>query len=308
MQVVGDRHRQPRSNARRGQERPCPGLQPDGKILASGGSDRMVRLWDVGTGQELRTPDATYVPHALAFRPDGTMLACGASSPGGALNFWDPATGQSPACDDSQGREGLLRVVPPGRTGVGGRQDGWHSTDRSGYRHRASPHRHSHCPKELLRQRSGRVQSGRPSPGRDRWPDRQGTDPADLAGADDHRCPAEQAGCRATTGTTVTSFPLRSAGPSARTLETRRRHRPGRRRHIRDPSSTACIMERTPISLLGCACATLRTPRPGDGSSISIPRCCIAGACLGMQAADAGDLVQEVLIVLVQKLPEFTDN
>src|SRR5262249_38048094 len=49
---------------------------PDGKTLAAGSWDHVIRLWDVATGQELRQ----FLGHencvnALAFSPDGATLA-----------------------------------------------------------------------------------------------------------------------------------------------------------------------------------------------------------------------------------------
>ena len=47
----------------------------------------MVTLWDVGTGQQLRTlPGIPGKVRSLAFRPDGRELACGAS---GVAILWD---------------------------------------------------------------------------------------------------------------------------------------------------------------------------------------------------------------------------
>lgn len=66
----------------------------DGSTLASGGFDRVVKLWDVATGRER----ATLEGHegwiaAVAYSPDGTMLASGSHDR--SIRLWDAATGQS---------------------------------------------------------------------------------------------------------------------------------------------------------------------------------------------------------------------
>ena len=53
-------------------------VSPDGKLLATGGVDRTIHLWEVLTGREL----ARWEAHdsgvtALAFRPDGKTLVSG---------------------------------------------------------------------------------------------------------------------------------------------------------------------------------------------------------------------------------------
>lgn len=68
-------------------------FSPDGKTLASGGWDDMVRLWDVETGKEVRKMLAHQAMVArVAFSPDGKFLASRGGLDG-VMRLWDPHTG-----------------------------------------------------------------------------------------------------------------------------------------------------------------------------------------------------------------------
>ncbi|MGZ5077392.1 MAG: nSTAND1 domain-containing NTPase, partial [Methylobacter sp.] len=72
------------------------GISPDGKLLASGGDDKAVTLWELSSGNKLKTlaghSDGTS-PKSLAFSPDGRYLA-GGSFDNTAI-IWRLATGKA---------------------------------------------------------------------------------------------------------------------------------------------------------------------------------------------------------------------
>jgi WD40 repeat protein len=61
---------------------------PDGKTVATGGQDGILKLWDVPSGQQRRAGTASREPfRCAAFAPDGQTMVTGGSS--GTLTVWD---------------------------------------------------------------------------------------------------------------------------------------------------------------------------------------------------------------------------
>jgi RNA polymerase sigma factor (sigma-70 family) len=67
------------------------GFSPDGKRLVSGGADKAVRLWEVATGKEVRSTKREKPVRAVAFAPDGKLVAFGV---GWDVVLWDPDAGK----------------------------------------------------------------------------------------------------------------------------------------------------------------------------------------------------------------------
>jgi len=82
----------------------------DGKALASGGKDRLIRVWDLETNTEqvvLKGHSGDI--NALANAPDGKMLASG--TPAGALRLWAPPGRESRRINSPRG--GLTALAFP---------------------------------------------------------------------------------------------------------------------------------------------------------------------------------------------------
>jgi WD40 repeat protein len=99
----------------KGQNISCVLVSPDGKVVASGGSNKKFFLWDAKTGKEIFKLDGhTDLVRCLAFTPDGKTLLSGSWD--GTVRVWDVATGKekSKFTPKTKWVEGL-DVLPDGK-------------------------------------------------------------------------------------------------------------------------------------------------------------------------------------------------
>lgn len=92
-------------------------FSPDNKLLASGGWDDAIRIWDVATGKQVRSLIAhASQTAALAFSKDGKLLATRGGLDG-VVRLWAPNTGkQLQQFDNLPRRSAALAIAPDGKT------------------------------------------------------------------------------------------------------------------------------------------------------------------------------------------------
>jgi serine/threonine protein kinase len=85
-------------------------FSPDGSLLATSSYDRTARLWDIATGQTIRTLTGHGPMYQVAFSPDGALVATTGGN--GPARLWDTASG------------GTLRTLTGGAHAVAFSPDG----------------------------------------------------------------------------------------------------------------------------------------------------------------------------------------
>jgi WD40 repeat protein len=115
----------------------CVALSPDGKKLAAGGCDRLVRVWDLGAGYANARLLQSIENHAdwvfaVAFTPDGKHLVTGSRDK--TAKVWDLTAKELVLTfPDHQNAVYAVAITQDGKTGISAGEDNniryWHATD-----------------------------------------------------------------------------------------------------------------------------------------------------------------------------------
>src|SRR5262249_10285126 len=89
----------------------------DDASIATAGQDRVARLWDASTGQQLLSFEHAGVVETLAFSPDGSRLVTGSRD--GAARIWDLSNRRERAHLQLDAPVGVVAVARDGDVAAG---------------------------------------------------------------------------------------------------------------------------------------------------------------------------------------------
>ncbi len=98
-------------------------FSPDSKILASGSYDSTIKLWNLGTGEQIRTLQGhSKSVYSVAISPDGKILASGSAD--NTIKLWNLATGgQIRTLQGHSSEVNSVAFSPDGKTLASGSDD-----------------------------------------------------------------------------------------------------------------------------------------------------------------------------------------
>ena len=82
-------------------------ISPDGKLMCSGSSDKTVKIWNITTGECIKTLEEHEIVYVVSFSPKGDLICSGSSDK--TVKIWNITTGE--CIKTLKGHENTVRSV-----------------------------------------------------------------------------------------------------------------------------------------------------------------------------------------------------